>query len=52
MLGQKQFEVEFKETMIKLAEELFGIDIKKKLVPIHPLVLAPPTQRASHDYGL
>ena len=30
MLGQKQFEVEFKETMIKLAEERFGIDIKKK----------------------
>ncbi len=31
MLGQKQFEVEFKETMIGLAEERFGIDIKKKL---------------------
>jgi transposase-like protein len=30
MLGQKQFEVEFKETMINLAEERFGIDIKKK----------------------
>ncbi len=31
MLGQKQFEVEFKETMINLAEERFGIDIKKKI---------------------
>ena len=30
LLGQKQFEVEFKETMIDLAEERFGIDIKKK----------------------
>lgn len=30
LLGQKQFEVEFKETMIELAEERFGIDIKKK----------------------
>ena len=31
LLGQKQFEVEFKETMIELAEERFGIDIKKKI---------------------
>ena len=30
LLGQKQFEVEFKEKMIELAEERFGIEIKKK----------------------
>lgn len=30
LLGQKQIEIEFKEKMIELAEELYGIDIKKK----------------------
>lgn len=52
LLGQKQFEVEFKETMIELAEERFGIDIKKNLVRLDPSVLAAPTQRSSHEYGL
>lgn len=31
MLGQKQFEIEFKEKMIDIAEEMYNIDIKKKL---------------------
>ena len=31
MLGQKQFEIEFKEKMIDIAEEMYHIDIKKKL---------------------
>src|SRR5690606_5319325 len=31
MLGQKQFEIEFKSKMIDIAEEMYGIDIKKKL---------------------
>lgn len=31
MLGQKQFEIEFKNKMIDIAEELYDIDIKKKL---------------------
>lgn len=31
MLGQKQFEIEFKEKMIEIAEEMYNIDIKKKL---------------------
>lgn len=30
VIGQKQMELEFKEKMIELAEELYGIDIKKK----------------------
>jgi transposase-like protein len=30
LLGQKQIEIEFKNKMIELAEELYGIDIKKK----------------------
>ena len=29
LVGQKQFEVEFKEKMIELAEKRFGIEIKK-----------------------
>lgn len=31
MLGQKQIQLEFTEKMIELAEEAYGIDIKKKL---------------------
>ena len=31
MLGQKQFEIEFKSKMIDIAEEVYDIDIKKKL---------------------
>jgi hypothetical protein len=31
MVGQKQFEIEFKSKMIDIAEEMYGIDIKKKL---------------------
>ena len=31
MLGQKQILIEFQQKMIELAEEEYGIDIKKKL---------------------
>lgn len=31
MLGQKQFEIEFKDKMIDIAEEMYAVDIKKKL---------------------
>lgn len=30
MVGQKQFEIEFREKMIDIAEEMYNIDIKKK----------------------
>ncbi|HEX6914704.1 MAG TPA: transposase [Chitinophagaceae bacterium] len=30
VIGQKQVQLEFKEKMIELAEELYGVDIKKK----------------------
>lgn len=30
LLGQKQIEIEFKDKMIQIAEETYGIDIKKK----------------------
>jgi transposase-like protein len=30
LVGQKQIEIEFKEKMIELAEERYGIEIKKK----------------------
>lgn len=30
MLGQKQIELEFKDKMIDLAEQTYGVDIKKK----------------------
>src|SRR5678815_2861631 len=31
MVGQKQVEIEFKEKMIEIAEEMYGVDIKKKV---------------------
>ena len=30
-LGEKQLQLEFKDKMIELAEEMYGVDIKKKL---------------------
>ena len=31
LVGQKQIEIEFKNKMIDIAEEMYDIDIKKKL---------------------
>lgn len=31
LIGQKQIEIEFKEKMIEIAEQVYSIDIKKKL---------------------
>jgi transposase len=31
VVGQKQLQIEFKDKMIELAEETYGVDIKKKL---------------------
>lgn len=31
MLGRKQIELDFKEKMIEIAEEMYNVDIKKKL---------------------
>jgi len=31
LIGQKQIEIEFKNKMIDIAEEMYDIDIKKKL---------------------
>jgi transposase len=30
IIGQKQIQIEFKDKMIELAEEVYGVDIKKK----------------------
>jgi transposase len=30
LVGQKQIEIEFKEKMIEIAEQMYGVDIKKK----------------------
>jgi len=35
MVGLKQIELEFKEKMIDIAEEIYGVDIKKKLGSPH-----------------
>jgi transposase-like protein len=31
IIGQKQIQIDFKDKMIELAEQMYGIDIKKKL---------------------
>jgi transposase-like protein len=31
IIGQKQIQIDFKEKMIEIAEEMYGVDIKKKL---------------------
>ena len=31
LVGQKQIQIEFKEKMIEMAEEMYRVDIKKKL---------------------
>lgn len=31
IIGQKQIQIDFKDKMIELAEEMYGVDIKKKL---------------------
>lgn len=31
LVGQKQIQVEFKDKMIEVAEQMYGVDIKKKL---------------------
>jgi transposase len=31
LVGQKQIQLEFKDKMIEIAEEMYGVDIKKKL---------------------
>lgn len=32
IVGQKQLQIDFKEKMIELAEEYYGVDIKKKFI--------------------
>ena len=41
LVGQKQIQIEFKEKMIELAEQMYGVDIKKNLVRSAQVVLAP-----------
>jgi transposase-like protein len=41
MVGQKQIEIEFYKKMIDLAQEHYGIEIKKTFLPHLTLLLAP-----------
>jgi len=45
IIGQKQIQLDFKDKMIDLAEEMYGVDIKKSFLP-SPLVLLA-TQRTN-----
>ena len=42
---QKQMEIEFKEKMIEIASQIYGIDIKKNMVPKFLVVLAYPRKK-------
>jgi transposase-like protein len=39
IIGQKQVQIEFRDKMIELAEEIYGVDIKKNSSSNHDLVL-------------
>jgi len=43
IIGQKQIQIDFQSKMIELAEETYGVDIKKKFLPHRSLLLG--TQR-------
>ena len=40
MIGQKQILIDFKDKMIEIAEETYGVDIKKSFLPCRPKYLA------------
>ena len=40
IIGEKQVQLEFKDKIIELAEEVYGVNIKKNWRRSHPLVLA------------
>ena len=42
IIGQKQILIDFKDKMIELAEEAYGIEIKKSFLPNPRIFLAPP----------
>ena len=44
IVGQKQIIIDFKDKMIDLAEEIYGVDIKKNFLPSNQILLVP--QRA------
>lgn len=49
IIGQKQVLLDFKDKMIDIAEEMYGVDIKKSVPPNHRILLA--TQRtAQHQF--
>ena len=45
IIGQKQVQLDFKEKMIELAEEVYGVDIKKKFATT-PLSSTGSTEKA------
>ena len=42
IVGQKQILIDFKNKMIDIAEEMYGIDIKKSFLPGSPILLETP----------
>jgi len=39
IIGQKQIQIDFQNKMIELAEETYGVDIKKKFLPHRSILL-------------
>lgn len=47
IIGQKQIQLDFKDKMIELAEEMYGVDIKKKFLT-QPSNISGSTENNSH----
>ena len=51
IIGQKQVQLEFKEKMIEIAEEKYGIEIKKNILPHRPILIGKPTKtRVQYEF--
>ena len=48
VIGQKQIEIDFKDKMIDIAEEMYGVDIKKKLCT-QPSSTSETTERSTRS---
>lgn len=48
IIGQKQIEIDFKDKMIDIAEEMYGVDIKKKLCT-QPSSTSETTERSTRS---
>ena len=49
IVGQKQLLIDFKDKMIDIAEEMYGVDIKKSF-PINYRIILVPQRRVKYEF--